>query len=70
LIIKNDLVKIFNKNIQRLDIDWYYDFEQLTLIIYHYFSNVQFIYFSIGEVSSGLKQRADLIMEILNNFKK
>lgn len=66
--IDKQLIEIFDKQIQRLDIDSYSDFEQLTQITSIYFSNVKYISFGLNQSWSLLKQTADFIKKILKNF--
>jgi hypothetical protein len=67
--ISNELGKIFEKKIQRLDIDDNCDVANLTQRIYVYFSNVQYINFCFIRNFEGPQWYAKIIMRILNNLK-
>jgi hypothetical protein len=64
--IDNELSRIINGKIQRLDILDSVELEQLEKLNYVYLSNVEYIYFHI---SNKYKQRADFLMKMLENLK-
>jgi hypothetical protein len=67
--IDSELAPILNKRIQRLDIDAKCQVEQLTEIIYVYFSNVQNINFFLNDSEKSPECYGDIIMKMLKNFK-
>jgi hypothetical protein len=63
--IDNELSRIINGKIRRLDILDSVELEQLEKLNYVYLSNVEYIYFHI---SNKYKQRADFLMKMLENL--
>jgi hypothetical protein len=70
--IESELIPILNNKIQQLDIHIKFiddEFEQLIKTSYVYFSNVEHIHFCSKELFSISKKEANIIMEVLKNFK-
>jgi len=68
-LVENRLTSIFNKQIQRLDIDVNFQLDDLASISYVYFSNVQYINLIFREISKRPQWYEHMIIKILENFK-
>jgi hypothetical protein len=67
--MNNQLCRILNEKILRLDLYEHCQLEQLIEINDVYFSNVQYINFCFNNSPNNAKLSADIIMKILFNFK-
>lgn len=69
-LVESQLTSIFNKNIRQLDINVYFQLDDLAYTSYIYFSNVEYINLFIGELNKRPDWHIEMIVKILENFQK